>query len=138
MNLLEALWQSDGRKRPNEKDIKAPYDIIQQSEKALGQEKTFDALLALARFGSLIGFSDSKDPNSQGGIPGDHAPEQLLTKDGVADLLQVSPRTVHNLMMARLLPYYRIGKTDRFRLVETLNAWKQFMVEGRSNRGSRP
>ena len=133
MNLLEALWKSDGRKRPTEKDIKALYDIIQQSEKTMGQEKTFEALLALARFGSLVGFPDSQHPDQPLSIPSSRAPEQLLDVNGVADFLQVSPRTVQNLMKSHVLPYFKIGKIVRFRLPDIVEELKRRQIHGRSN-----
>jgi excisionase family DNA binding protein len=39
---------------------------------------------------------------------------ELLTKQGVARLLTVCPRTVENLMAARRLAYIRIGRAVRF------------------------
>jgi len=43
-------------------------------------------------------------------------PTTYLTKQDVARLLQVSVRTVENFMSRGLLPFFRIGRTVRFRL----------------------
>jgi excisionase family DNA binding protein len=42
----------------------------------------------------------------------------LLTKEGVAIYLRVTPRTVDNLMARGALPYLKIGRIVRFRLAD--------------------
>lgn len=126
MNLLQALWKSDGRKRPAQKDIEALYDVIQSNEKSMGEERTFEALLALARLASLLGFPKGDGPSDG---PSARATEQLLDKKGVGDLLNLSPRTVHSLMKRRMLPHFRIGRIVRFRVAEVMRAIEPFRIK---------
>ncbi len=41
---------------------------------------------------------------------------EYLTKIEVAELLRLTPRAIDSWMARGLLPYYKIGKTVRFRL----------------------
>jgi excisionase family DNA binding protein len=41
--------------------------------------------------------------------------DRFLKKSQVAQLLQVTTRTVDEWMRRRLVPYYRVGRTIRFR-----------------------
>jgi excisionase family DNA binding protein len=43
-------------------------------------------------------------------------PEEYLTKEGVARLLKITPRTVDNYLSRGLLPYIRIGRVIRIRV----------------------
>jgi excisionase family DNA binding protein len=43
-------------------------------------------------------------------------PSMYLTKQDMAKLLQVTPRTIDNLMARGILPFVRLGRTVRFRL----------------------
>lgn len=131
MNLLQALWKGDGRKRPTHKDIEAIYSMIQANEKAMGEKRTFEALVALARFASLLGFPKADGPSDG---PSARATEQLLDKKGVGELLNVSDRTVHSLMKHRMIPYFKIGKTVRFRIAEVMRAIELFRIKGLDER----
>jgi excisionase family DNA binding protein len=44
------------------------------------------------------------------------SPDGFLTKEQVAALLQVVPRTLDSFMVRGLIPYIKIGRTVRFRL----------------------
>ncbi|MEK7676555.1 MAG: helix-turn-helix domain-containing protein [Verrucomicrobiota bacterium] len=44
--------------------------------------------------------------------------DRYLSKVHVADLLGVTPRTVDNFMRRGLIPFAKIGRTVRFRLVD--------------------
>jgi len=43
-------------------------------------------------------------------------PDPYLTKKDVAQMLQVTERTVDNYMDRGFLPYFKLGRTVRFRL----------------------
>jgi excisionase family DNA binding protein len=46
--------------------------------------------------------------------------QPLLTIEQVADLLQVSEKTVRRLMLSKRLPHVRLGRVVRFRQDELL------------------
>lgn len=46
--------------------------------------------------------------------------EPLVSVSVVAERLQVHPRTVHRWTRNRLIPFYRVGKSVRYRLNEVL------------------
>lgn len=61
-----------------------------------------------------------------------HHYPQYLTVDELAEMLQLSPRTIHDMVSARRIPYHKAGSNTRFLLSEIIE-W----TAGRRNDKSR-
>ena len=61
--------------------------------------------------------SDSPIASAASSIPFE---QRMLTKQEAAEYFQVTERTVEEWMRMRLVPYFRIGHTVRFRMSDLL------------------
>jgi excisionase family DNA binding protein len=60
-------------------------------------------------------------------VAADDASDALLTKKELAPKLRISRRSVDNWVRNRKIPYYKLGKSIRFRwadVLEKLNAYR--------------
>jgi excisionase family DNA binding protein len=58
----------------------------------------------------------------------DRATDGLLSKKEVAARLRISPRTLDQWMRKKRVPFFKVGKTVRFRFAAVLQKLKQFEV----------
>jgi excisionase family DNA binding protein len=65
--------------------------------------------------------------NPNGGFP-----ERYLTKPQVAEMFQISTRSVDDWMKKRLLPFAKIGRTVRFRASDIDACIREKMLNARS------
>jgi len=70
-------------------------------------------------------MNNRNQPQSQEHTPlkPNESSEKLLTKGQVAELCQVTPRTIDAWMESGLLVYYKLGRTVRFRLADLQTHW---------------
>jgi hypothetical protein len=54
---------------------------------------------------------------------------RLLTKRDICALLQKSPRTIEGMMRKRQIPYLKIGKSVRYRLVDIERALEAYSIK---------
>jgi excisionase family DNA binding protein len=125
MTLLEALWKSDGHKKPSSDDVQLLQSFVQDAEPQLGSERTYAALLALSRLTAASVRFTSPEPGKakEAVLRATYNPSEsdpLLDKRQMAEWLKVSTRTVDQLMTRRRLPYFRLGRTIRFRLANVI------------------
>lgn len=58
-------------------------------------------------------------------------PDVYLTKEEIAARLRLTPRTVNEWMAKDILPYYKLGRTVRFRWEEVREAHVKFRKGGK-------
>lgn len=65
-------------------------------------------------------------------------PEGLLVKSEVAQILHVTPRCIDNWMEKGLIPYYKIGRSVRFRMTDVQSCLNdRFRIDGGLSRSRR-
>ena len=135
MTLLEALWLTDGRKKPSGADVTVLLNFIQDHHEIFDADRVHAALLGLARLSSsAVGFGNGRaGKRSLNAPPAPHSPEpeRLWNKAEMAEFLKVSVRTVDTMMERRILPYFKLGKIVRFRQEDVLIQLQERKLRGR-------
>jgi excisionase family DNA binding protein len=54
---------------------------------------------------------------------------RLLTKREIAEINNRSPRTIDNMIQARVIPYLKLGRSVRFRLADVQKALNRYLVK---------